>query len=223
MKRLLIFPLALLLVSCKQADTTDNHIIKNGTMVDEAFVTAAVEQAYNEAFENAAKMQLYLYEDLSTVTFKGEGNEFASYTVKTNWLSEKYVRYEQNNGGSIVAKYYRVLPDGIYLIDQVADETKVKTVDALEELPVLSTLLVSPITLGSSFEGWTITATKAKYTTPYDTFDKVLVLEKKIDTMIERQYYVSGVGAIAYEFETIDDNGEVSIISSKLASMTYGK
>ena len=80
---------------------------------------------------------------------------------------------------------------------------------------------MAPITVGTSFDGWTITATAESYSTPYDTFEKVVVLEKQTNTIVERQYYVAGVGAIAYEFETTDANGEVSIITSKLASITY--
>lgn len=214
MKKLLLLPFFLLLASCTQS--AENPITQ-----EEAFSSTEVEQQYGKAFENASKLQLFLYEDLSKVTFEGEGNEYASYTIHTTWLNDQYVRYEQDNGGIVLAKYYRVNADGIYLIDQIPDELKPKTVGELENLPVLSTELMAPITVGTSFDGWTITATEESYSTPYDTFEKVVVLEKQTNTIVERQYYVAGVGAIAYEFETTDANGEVSIITSKLASITY--
>ena len=223
MKKILLFPLFLLLASCTQTGTMsmDNERAKNGTEQVEAFVTSEVEQDYGKAFENASNLQLFLFEDLSTVTFEGEGNEFASYSIKTNWLSESYVRYEQDNGGVILAKYYRVLADGIYLIAQEADETTQKTIEQLEQLPNLSTILISPVQVGTTFDGWTIVAVDAQYKTPYQAFEQVVVLEKQTDSITERHYYVSCIGAIAYEFETTDENGEVSIISSKLASITY--
>lgn len=222
-KKLLLFPFFLLLASCTQPDiiSIDNQPDESTITEEEAFSSTEVEHDYGKAFENASKLQLFLYEDLSTVTFEGEGNEYASYTIQTTWLSDHYVRYEQDNGGVVVAKYYRVDHDGVYLVDQVTEEVAVKTVADLEQLPVLSTMLITPIAVGTSFDGWTITATLERYKTPYDSFDKVIVLEKQTDTIVERQYYVAGVGAIAYEFETTDANGEVSSITSKLASITY--
>lgn len=223
MKKLLLFPIFLLLGSCAQSDSLslDNKPAESAITEQEAFTSTEVEQDYGKAFENAAKLQLFLYEDLSTVTFEGEGNEYASYTIKSDWLNDHYVRYEQDNGGVVLAKYYRVDEDGIYLVDQVADEAMVKTVAELENSSVLSTEFMVPVTVGTTFNGWTITATEASYTTPYDAFNKVIVLEKQTDTILERQYYVAGVGAVAYEFEMTDENGEVSMITSKLASITY--
>lgn len=222
-KKLLLFPLFLLLASCMQTESLseNNKPAESPINQQEAFTSTEVEQDYGKAFENAAELQLFLYEDSSTVSFEGEGNEYASYTIKTDWLSDHYVRYEQDNGGVVLAKYYRIDSDGIYLVDQVADEAMVKTVTELENLPVLSTELMAPITIGTTFDGWTITATEASYTTPYDAFNKVIVLEKQTDTILERQYYVAGVGPVAYEFEMTDENGEVSMITSKLALITY--
>ena len=223
MKKLLLLPLFLLLASCAQSDaiSKDNKPAESEIIKEGAFPSTKVEQDYGKAFVNATKLQLFLYEDLSKVTFEGEGNEYASYTIQTTWLNDQYIRYEQDNGGVVLAKYYRVNADGIYLVGQVADEAVAKTVAELENSPVLSTELMAPITVGTSFDGWTITATEESYSTPYDTFEKVVVLEKQTNTIVERQYYVAGVGAIAYEFETTDANGEVSIITSKLASITY--
>lgn len=214
MKKLLLLPFFLLLASCTQS--AENPITQ-----EEAFSSTEVEQQYGKAFENASKLQLFLYEDLSKVTFEGEGNEYASYTIKTNWLSENYVRYEQDNGGVVLAKYYSILADGIYLIAQEADETTQKTVAQLEQSPILSTVLILPVQVGTTFDGWTIVAMDEQYKTPYQAFDQVVVLEKQTDSITERHYYVSGIGAIAFEFETTDDNGETFVISSKLKSITF--
>ena len=212
-----------MLASCTQSESlsVDNKPAESPITEQDAFTSKEVEQEYGKAFENAAQLQLFLYEDASTVTFEGVGNEYASYTIKSDWLSDHYVRYEQDNGGVVLAKYYRIDADGIYLVDQVPDEANVKTVAELEKSPVLSTEFMAPITVGTTFDGWTITATDARYTTPYDAFDKVVVLEKQTDTIVERQYYVAGVGAVAYEFETTDEYGELSMISSKLSLITY--
>lgn len=219
-KRLL--PLVILLTGCATSESVSmtNDQAETGNE-EEVFTDSNVEQDYGIAFDNASEMQLFLYEDMSTVTFKGDGNEFASYSIKTTWLNDNYVRYKQDNGGVVLAKYYRVLNEGIFLIEQIADEAKPKTVSELEQLPVISTVLLTPIAVGTTFDGWTIEAVREHYTTPYETFDKVIVLTKKVDHIIEHQYFVAGIGAIAYEYEITEENGERSIISSKLASISY--
>lgn len=82
-------------------------------------------------------------------------------------------------------------------------------------------MLLSPIAVGTTFKGWTIEAVREHYTTPYETFDKVIVLTKKVDNIVEYQYFVAGIGAIAYEFEITEENRETSIITSKLASISF--
>lgn len=43
----------------------------------------------------------------------------------------------------------------------------------------------------------------------------------KSDSMEERHYFVAGLGVIAYEIEITEENGEKTVIASRLQSISY--
>lgn len=100
MKRGYFLLLVLLLTGCTESSklSIDNESSENNTSSNEAFTSSEVAAEYRNAFENANEMQLFMYEDLSTLSFEGTGNEYASYVVKTNWLSNDFVRQIVDNG-----------------------------------------------------------------------------------------------------------------------------
>ncbi len=59
--------------------------------------------------------------DGSTAYFLGEGNEYATYTVHTKWLSDQYVALVEDNGGAALLKVFRVMNEE-NKIDKVYDE-----------------------------------------------------------------------------------------------------
>lgn len=120
-----------------------------------------------------------------------------------------------------MSRYYRIADDGITLINQVENEMTPLTAQQLMNLPVISTLLATPLEVGKTFDGWTIVNTNAHYETPYKTFDPVIVVMKKEDTQTTRAFFVSGIGLVASEIEFLNEDGTTDIISSKLESIEY--
>jgi hypothetical protein len=215
----LLIPLFLLGCSNTSSLTETPPTTNNGSSVEEGYTTPEIAAEYGNAIENATKMQSFLYEDQSIITFEGEGNEYASYRVETHWLTDEYVEMVVINGGVDLLKYYRVKEEGIYLIEQLEDEGQSLTIEHLETLKPMTTYLASPLNVGTSFEGWTIEQTEAHYTTPYDSFNQVIVITKQEDNSKQRNYFVSGIGQIAAEFEITDEQGNIEVISSKIKSI----
>ena len=128
-----------------------------------------------------------------------------------------------NNGGVELLKYYRVNENGIYLIEQLESDGQSLSIDFLETLEPISTYIASPLKVGTTFEGWTIEQTDAYYTTPYGSFDEVIVIAKQEENTKQSHYFVSGIGQIASEFEMTDEQGHVEVISSRLKSIEKQK
>ncbi|MEG0386002.1 MAG: hypothetical protein RR642_14730 [Solibacillus sp.] len=221
MRKRSIFLLVLLLTGCTQTDTfsTDTDQKKMNTDTNTAFTSTDVASEYTNAFEVANQMQLFMHEDLSILSFEGSGNEYASYQVKTNWLSKHLVRQVLDNGGSIVSRYYRIGEHGITLIKEVENEQTPLTAEQLKGLPSRSTLIGSPLEVGQKFDNWIIEKMNMPYETPYKAFEHVMVTMKKEGNQTMRNFFVAGVGLVATEFEILNADGTTDIISSKLKSI----
>ena len=220
----LLIPLFLFGCSDSSSHTEPNHSIDSGSSNEETVSPfPKVNEDLGNAVENAKLMRLFLYGDRSVSTFEGEGNEFASYFVETNWLSDHYVEMLVNNGGVELLKYYRVNENGIYLIEQLENDGQSLSIEYLETLEPISTYFAPPLEVGTTFEGWMIRQTDAHYTTPYASFDQVIVITKSDENTEQRNYFVTGIGQIASEFESTDEHGNVEIISSKLKSIEIEK
>lgn len=213
------FLLVLLLTGCTQTDNLSTNNESANTNV--AFTSANVASEYSNAYEHATEMQLFMYEDLSILSFEGSGNEYANYQVKTNWLSDHLVRQVVNNGGSIMTRYYRIGEHGITLIKEVENEKTPLTSEQLRGLPSISTLLGSPLEVGQKFDNWTIEKMNMPYETPYKTFEHVMVTVKKEGNQTMRNFFVAGIGLVATEFEFLNEDGTTDIISSKLTSIEF--
>lgn len=208
--------LVLLLTGCTQANT-----LSTGNETTETITHTDVASEYSSAFENANEMQLFMHEDLSTLTFEGTGNEFASYQVKTNWLSSNLVREVTDNGGSVMTRYYRVGEHGITVIKEVENENTPLTAEQLKGLPAISTFIGTPLEVGQKFNDWIIEKMNMPYETPYKAFEHVIVTMKKEDNQTTRNFFVVGIGLVATEFEILNEDGTTDLISSKLSAIEF--
>lgn len=214
MKKASFIILVLFLTGCTQTDYLSTNTEQENMNTD-------VASEYSHAFEEATVMQLFMHEDQSILTFEGSGNEYASFQVKTNWLSNHLVRQVVDNGGMIMSRYYRIGEHGITLIKEVPDEQTPLTAEQLKGLPSISTLLGSPLEVGQKFDNWTIEKMNMPYVTPYKAFEHVMVTVKKEENQTMRNFFVAGIGLVATEFEFLNEDGTTELISSKLASIEF--
>ena len=141
----------------------------------------------------------------STAYFIGDGNEYASYTEKTKWLSEDYIATIIDNGGAVIMKVYRIEDDQIVLIadelvETVPEQLVYPTLESLRELPALEIFLAGPLKVGTSFDQrWTIVETDFTLVTPYQTFKNVIVLEETGEGFTNKKYLAENYGVIKTE------------------------
>lgn len=190
---------------------------------DQFFTSQKIADDYEKSFKHAISMQLFFKEDQSTAYFKGVGNEYASYTEKTTWLSNDYVRIDKDNTAMITTQYFKIMTDAIYLIKEVIDEQVKLTVQDLQEIEPVSALLHTPLRKYVQFNNWTILNTHETVVTPYGTFQNVIVLYKENDNTSETKYYARGYGIIKTNFTITPDDGEEYIVQSELTNITFQK
>lgn len=168
--------------------------------------------------------------DGSTAHFLGDGNEYATFTVHTKWLSDRYVALTENNGGAVMLKIYRI-DDELNKVDQVYNEIVVDfpseihypTINELENLPAIETYLTGPIEVGSVIGKWKIVQVETGLETPYETFENVFVLEETTDDFINRKYFVEGFGEVKRESIMHIEEEEDFIVTSTLEKIDEGK
>lgn len=88
----------------------------------------SAEEAISEpaSEEEAATVDPYDYfmPDGSTASFLGEGNEYASFTLRTVYLEGEHVAVYEDNGGTVALRVYRLAEDAIELVEEQVESTK---------------------------------------------------------------------------------------------------
>lgn len=169
----------------------------------------------------------YFLEDGSTARFEGYGNEFAEFTLKTDYMEANHVATYESNGGTVVLRVYRLLDDRIELVKQEGEfyDEYTASFEELEALEVISTYLEFPIEEGQEIGDATVVETGASLETPYQNFDNVFMLEtiEEEDGSVYRNYFVEGYGEVKREFRgSVDDPDEMAVTST-LASIELGE
>ncbi|RAZ69768.1 hypothetical protein [Planococcus maitriensis] len=164
----------------------------------------------------------YFLEDGSTAKFEGYGNEFAEFTLKTDYMEANHVATYEDNGGTVVLKVFRLHEDRIELVKQEGEfyDDYTASFEELEALEVISTYLEFPIEEGQEIGDATVVETGTSLETPYQNFDDVFVLESMTeDGSINRNYFVEGYGEVKREFRANADDSDEMAITSTLASV----
>ncbi|MFJ7826427.1 hypothetical protein [Psychrobacillus sp. NPDC096623] len=166
--------------------------------------------------EEATDLMQYFLNDNSTAKFKGEGNEYAAFTLKTNHLFDNYVATYEDNGGTVMRRYYKISPTEITLIDEQGEayEEANPTLQELQAMETISVYLKTPLEVGTEFNGWKITSSSTTVDTDLQTFENVVVLEK-IDEQgnLMRKYFAKGYGEIQRDYMSTNED-EPFMISS---------
>lgn len=157
--------------------------------------------------------------------YAGEGNEFASFQREVIYVQDPYMQVLDTNGGTVVAKVYRVLEDKVELMYQQEEfyqDTNI--IDQLgEDKSPKEIILKGPIQVGTI---WTSGGRKRKIVgvnetleVPVGIYHRVLVVRiastDESNKSVTTEYFAENVGLIKREFKS----GEV-LITSKLA--VYG-
>ncbi|MFP3357211.1 hypothetical protein [Planococcus citreus] len=164
----------------------------------------------------------YFLEDGSIARFEGYGNEFAEFTLKTDYMEANHVATYEDNGGTVVLKVFRLHDDRIELVKQEGEfyDDYTASFEELEALEVISTYLEFPIEEGQEIGDATVVETGTSLETPYQNFDDVFVLESMTeDGSINRNYFVEGYGEVKREFRANADDSDEMAITSTLASI----
>ena len=119
MKSIVFIISLFILMGCNNVtDTEVEHektIPSNGEVTkEEVKEPGEKEETPVEEEENkdiAFDLKKYFKPDKSTATFLGEGNEFATYTEKTTWISDQYVGTIVDNGGVTTMNIYKIGTD----------------------------------------------------------------------------------------------------------------
>lgn len=169
----------------------------------------------------------YFLEDGSTARFEGYGNEFAEFTLRTDYMEANHVATYEENGGTVVLRVYRLHDDRIELVKQEGEfyDEYTASFEELEALDVISTYLEFPIEEGQEIGDATVVETGTSLETPYQNFDGVFMLEsfEGEDGAVNRNYFVEGYGEVKREFRgNVDDPDEMAVTST-LASIELGE
>lgn len=169
----------------------------------------------------------YFLADKSTAHFEGSGNEFAEFTLKTDYLEANHIATYEDNGGTVMLKVYRLHDDRIELVKQEGEfyDEYTASFEELEALDVMSTYLEFPIEEGQEIGNATVVETGASVETPYQKFTDVFVLESLAaeGSSINRNYFVEGFGEVKREFFANPDDSKDMAITSTIASIELGE
>ncbi|QUG41610.1 hypothetical protein KD050_20465 [Psychrobacillus sp. INOP01] len=167
--------------------------------------------------EEGTNLKHYFLKDNSTAKFKGVGNEYATFTLKTHYLYDNYVATYEDNGGTVTRRYYKISPTQITLINEQSEayEEANPSLEELKTMEDISVYLELPLEVGNEFNGWRITSATTTVETDLQTFENVIVLEK-IDEQgnLMRKYFAEDYGEIQRDYvsNTSEDPFTVSSV-----------
>lgn len=197
----------------------DRSSFKESSLISESTQETTTENKIADYFPKTANKQ-YVY--------AGEGNEYASYDVFTDYETKDRKQTRTNNGGTEVVKVIS-LEENQLIIPINQEETYIrenwlkKSVNENEEIEML---LKAPIKIGTSWEAIgertsTITAVDVSITTPIGTFETVKVTTEGTEDK-ETHYYAPDVGLVKSVFSsdiynvtsTLSEINEVPLIQT---------
>lgn len=179
----------------------------------------AVGEPAAEEEEAMADPYEYFMPDGSAASFLGEGNEYASFTLRTVYLEGEHVAVYEDNGGTVMLKVYRLGEDIIELVLEQGEfyEDYTATAEELDALKPIKAYLIFPLKTGTVIGEQTVTATDAAVETPYENFEQVVVLEsEETEGAIVKTYFAEGYGEIKREFRMQEEGQEEFVVTSVL-------
>ncbi|MFC4354684.1 hypothetical protein ACFO0S_06255 [Chryseomicrobium palamuruense] len=214
--------IVLLLSACQLETEETRQPVEPSTPVTEEQQPDTNEPSTPAEEETVVDLHDYFLPNQSSAQFEGMGNEYATFTLKTQHLYEDYVGTYEDNGGTVMQRIYRIEDERIVMILEEAEayDADFPPLSELEALPEIETYLSLPIEEGTEFNGWTITAIDQTIDTPLQTFDHVFVLSQEgADQSVVERYFAEGFGEIKRVFRMPGGEGEEYEVTSTIASL----
>lgn len=219
MKYVYLLLLCCVLTACGNVEENLLHADITATSKEAIENSKDLAAAYANAYENASTLQLFFKETKTSATFVGDGNEFASFSEETIWLTDHIVQTSIDNGSVFIYSIFRITDEAIELVYEGVTEPKM-TIEEITKLPVIELYLALPIEQGTSFGGWTITDVDATVDTPFKPFTNVIEVMKETDDSKSYRYFVPEFGLIK-QVESLDMDENLIEISSTLEAILY--
>ena len=167
--------------------------------------------------EDSIDLTNFFMKDKMVAKYLGEGNEYATYTARTQWHNDHTVSIFEDNGGTILLRTYRITEKAIELINEQGEfygEFN-PTNDELDAMPAISTFLQFPIEKNKEFDGWTIIDVGLTLETPLQEFKDVIQIQKiDVTGSIQNRYIVENFGEIKREFIMDEEDIQFSVTST---------
>lgn len=210
-----LFAVALLVGCTDQSSTTPQPNDPPSTETE-------TEPEIEEPQEMGPDLHTYFMPNQSIARFEGMGNEYATYTLETQYLYDDYIGTLEDNSGTVVQRIYRVEENRIVKIFEEAEayEADFPPFNELESMPELETYLSLPLEEGTAFGGWTIEQVDGTLETPFQTFTDVIMLSQEgEDQSVIEKYFVEGFGEVKRVFRMPGGEGEEFEVISTLQSV----
>ncbi len=152
----------------------------------------------------------------STWAYKGEGNEYASFTREVLYVEENLAQVKENNGGTISASVFATTENAITRIFFEGEEYE--EVNYLNEESDDSTIILkAPLEKGTKWEGpidvREIVETDATVETSAGQFQNCIKVEIDGQNSTMFEYFKDGIGLVKREFVS-GDNKVISSLES---------
>ncbi|ANU13844.1 putative lipoprotein [Planococcus halocryophilus Or1] len=211
-----ILALLLLLVACgKESSEEPNSLDEGGKLTEEGLENGEEPEEGIDPYD-------FFMPDASTATFLGEGNEYASFTLRTVFLDDKHIATYEDNGGTVVLKVYRIGDNSVELVKEQAEfyEDFAASSEELEALQPIRTYLTLPLEVGTVIGDWVVTQSNGVAATPFESFENVIVLEnEETENTINKTYFAEGYGEVKREFRMLEEGQDEFIVTSVLESV----
>ncbi|AOV07706.1 hypothetical protein [Sporosarcina ureilytica] len=221
---IIVLTLALLVTGCADKAVKDKDVsIKDGTNItskETAQKNQGGEQGTNEGLphqndETTVPLRDFFLKDGTKAHYKGEGNEFAGFTIEVAQPYENYFIIYEDNGGVFLRKIFKVTDNQIYTLEEstVNYKDEFPSIEELDALTPVGIYLQKPFEKGATFDLWTIIKTDETVETPFRTFENAIVIEKKDKNSINRKYFVQGFGEVKREAIQTSEGNSFTVTS----------
>lgn len=141
----------------------------------------------------------------STWQYRGEGNEYASFSRKVLFVEGNRAQIAENNGGTVSASVFEISKNEIVRTFFKGEEYDEKNLLDQEPNDIL-VVLKTPVAAGTKWEvpGGVreIVDTNATVDTPAGRFEGCIKVSIKSENSVMYEYFKAGIGMVKREFES---------------------